>query len=113
MGAMGRPFRSLAAVVAGLAVLAMLPAPCPCPESAAAPARGHECCAPPTGVSASDHACCAGHAVEVGLVTPVPVTAPLPPALAIVRPGPVARLEAAPRPERVLAPSPPPSILRL
>jgi hypothetical protein len=113
MGAMGRPLRSLAAVVAGLALLAMRPAPCPCPGDASAPARGHECCAPPTGVSASDHACCAGRTVEADVATPTPVAAPLPLLLGPVRPEPVACLEPGPRPYRVLAPSPPPSILRL
>ena len=100
--------------MAVLALVAMLPAPCPCPAEAAAPARGHECCAPPTGVSASDHGCCAGHAVAADVLTPAPVAAPLPLAVAVVHRGPVARLEAAPRAgPPSLAPSPPPAILRL
>jgi hypothetical protein len=57
---MRRSLRRIAAVLAGLALVAALPAPCGCaPESASS--RGadeHACCAPPTGVRAVDHGCC-------------------------------------------------------
>lgn len=57
---MGRTLRTLAAVLAGLALVAVLPAPCGCaPErTASSQANGHECCAPPTGVSAAAGGCC-------------------------------------------------------
>ncbi len=51
--------RTLAAVLAGLALVAVLPAPCACPpETDASRAADHSCCAPPVGVSADDHGCC-------------------------------------------------------
>ncbi len=51
--------RTLAAVLAGLALVAVLPAPCACPpERDASRAADHSCCAPPVGVSADDHGCC-------------------------------------------------------
>ena len=57
---MRRTIRALAAVLAGLALVAALPAPCGCaPErSASKHADEHACCAPPAGVSAADRGCC-------------------------------------------------------
>jgi hypothetical protein len=76
---MGRVLRSSAALVAGLALVAMLPAPCPCPEEAAAPRSGHECCAPPAGVSASDHGCCdTGPGAAEGVTSATGGDAPVP-----------------------------------
>jgi hypothetical protein len=51
--------RTLAAVLACVALVAALPAPCACPpETDASRAADHSCCAPPVGVSADDHGCC-------------------------------------------------------
>ena len=60
MRVMRRTLRTLAAVLAGLALVAALPAPCGCaPErSASKHADEHACCAPPLGVRAADHSCC-------------------------------------------------------
>ena len=60
MKGMRRTLRTLAAVLAGLALVAALPAPCGCaPErSASKHADEHACCAPPAGVSAADRTCC-------------------------------------------------------
>ena len=114
MERMGRAPRSLAAVLAGLALVAMLPVPCPCPEGASAPPSEHACCAPPLGVSASDHGCCddLDHA-EADLLTPGPVPAPAPSAVAEVRVEPVARLAAVPGGSVVPSVSPPPPVLRI
>ena len=114
MEAMGPGLRSLAAVLAGLALVAALPAPCPCPEAATAPSSEHACCAPPAGVSASDHACCDGYgSIQADVVTPGPVAAALPAVLAAVRVEPVSRLDAAPHGSVVSFPSPPPTVLRI
>lgn len=111
---MGRVLRSLAAVVAAVALVAMLPAPCPCPEEAAAPARGHECCAPPAGVRSNDHGCCdEHHDGEADLLTPGSVPVPSLSEVAVVRVEPVARLDTASRGSTVLFPSPPPAVLRI
>jgi hypothetical protein len=110
---MGSGLRSLAAVVACLALVAMLPVPCPCPDEKAAPRTGHECCAPPAGVRSSDHGCCDEHAEAADLLVPAPNLAPAPGDVASARPQPVALLAVAPRGSIVLAPSPPPAILRL
>ena len=59
MFGMSRSLRMAAAVLAGLALVAVLPAPCACPpETDASRAADHSCCAPPVGVSADDHGCC-------------------------------------------------------
>jgi len=52
--------RTLAAVLAGLALVAALPAPCGCAPQSTAPGHAdeHACCAPPAGVSAADRSCC-------------------------------------------------------
>jgi hypothetical protein len=113
MVSMGRVFRSLATVLAVVAIAATLPAPCPCPANAAAPRGGHECCAPPIGVSSDDHGCCDEHADAADLLVPGPAAAPLPVDATVVLQDPLAPLEAAPRRPVVLAPSPPPAILRL
>jgi hypothetical protein len=113
MVSMGRVLRSLAAVLAAVALVATLPAPCPCPEEAAAPRGAHECCAPPTGVSASDHGCCDEHAEAADILVPGPAAVPLPLDVTVVLPDPLAPLEAAPRRSVVPALSPPPAILRL
>lgn len=113
MDAMGRVLRSAAAVLAGLALVAMLPAPCPCPEEAAAPRSAHACCAPRTGVSANEHGCCDDSGTgEADLQAPGPV--PLPsPGEAAVRRVELALFATAPRSPAFLAPSPPPLVLRI
>jgi hypothetical protein len=60
MGVMSRTLRTLAAVLAGLALVAALPAPCGCAaeRSASRHADEHACCAPPAGVSAAGRTCC-------------------------------------------------------
>jgi hypothetical protein len=114
METMGRVLRSLAAVLAGLALVAMLPVPCPCPEEASAPSSEHACCAPPTGVSASDHGCCdTRDRAEADLLTPGPASPPSPTEVAVVRVEPVARLEAVPRGSVVPSVTPPPTVLRI
>jgi hypothetical protein len=111
---MGRVLQSLAAVVATVALVAMLPAPCPCPEEAAAPRSGHECCAPPAGVRSNDHGCCDGHHDgEANLLTPGSVPVPSLSEVAVVRVERVARLDTASRGSIVLSPSPPPAVLRI
>ena len=74
MKGMGRTLRTLAAVLAGLALVAALPAPCGCaPErSASRHADEHACCAPPAGVSAADTGCC-DEAPAIADAAPSPV----------------------------------------
>ena len=109
----GRALRSFATVAAGLALLAMVPT-CPCPERTAPASHGHACCAPPTGVSATDHGCCDGHdRAHSDLLIPGPLPAAAPAAVAVVRAEPIVRLEAAPHGSVLSSPSPPPSILRI
>jgi hypothetical protein len=80
---MRRTLRTLAALLAGLALVAALPAPCGCAPERSAPGQtdAHACCTPPTGVSAADRACCdESPAVAVADATPPPVgpaTAPV------------------------------------
>jgi len=108
--------RTLAAVLAGLALVAALPAPCGCaPERTPAGHAGeHACCAPPTGVSAAARGCC-DEAPNLGpAIAPSPSAAtPASVAVAVVR----AELPSGPteltRPPIVPAASPPPTVLRI
>ena len=116
MKAMGRTLRTLAAVLAGLALVAALPAPCGCaPErSASARADEHACCAPPAGVSAADDGCCdESPELAEALVFPAPSAdaAPLP--VAALPAAVVSTRRAFARPAVPFAPSPPPTILRI
>ena len=113
MNPMRRLRRSHAAQLALVALAATLPAPCPCPETPAAPPSGHECCAPPAGVRAADHDCCDAHSVDVGLLTPGTPAVPSPSAAVLPATSAIAHPGAGVRRPVVLAPSPPPSILRL
>ena len=113
MVVMGRVLRRLAALSAVVALVSMLPAPCPCPEEGAAPPKAHECCAPPTGVSANEHACCDAQVEAADILVPSAGPAPTLVEATVLRLETVARLEALPRLPVVLAPSPPPAILRL
>jgi hypothetical protein len=110
---MGRVLRRLAALAAVVALVATLPAPCPCPEEGAAPPKGHECCAPPTGVSADDHGCCDTPAEAADILVPPAGPAPTLVEATVHRLETAARVEASPCLPAVLAPSPPPAILRL
>ena len=115
MKGMGRTIRTLAAVLAGLALVAALPAPCGCaPErSMSQHADEHACCVPPAGVSAADRGCCDESPVIADAApSPVgPATAPvLVAALRVEAPSALlvlARLAVSP------AFSPPPTVLRI
>jgi hypothetical protein len=111
---MTRGVRTLAAVVAGLALVAVLPAPCGCAPQRSSPAGGHGCCAPPTGVSASTRGCCdetpelaPAIVSSTGVATHAPVALAAPPAALPADPA------ERPRPSIVPAASPPPAILRI
>jgi hypothetical protein len=116
MKAMARIVRTLAAVLAGLALVAALPAPCGCaPErSASKHADEHACCTPPAGVSAADDGCCdEAPDLTEALLSPAPSADAAPRAVATL---PVAAYSvpcAFGRPAVPLAPSPPPTILRI
>jgi hypothetical protein len=114
---MTRAIRTLAAVLAGLALVAALPTPCACaPErSASGHADEHACCTPPAGVSAVDRGCCdESPAAVVADAAPSPVGAAMAP-----DPVAIARVE---DPSAPLVParlgvspafSPPPTVLRI
>jgi len=113
MQGMGRARRTFAAVVAGLALVAMVPT-CPCLERTAPATGEHACCAPPTGVSAADHGCCGGQGrTQSDLLTPGSLPAPAPAGVAVVRAEPVVRLDAHPHGSILSPPTPPPAILRI
>jgi hypothetical protein len=116
MEVMSRLLRTAAAVLAGLALVAALPAPCACPpEPADAGHAGeHACCAPPFGVSAADHGCCdetLGHAQAVpspAAADAVATSLAVQPSFAVPVPGPAVVRSAA------SAASPPiPLVLRI
>ncbi len=111
MLSVGRAVRSFAAVLAGLALLAMVPT-CPCPERTAPASGGHACCEPPTGMSAAGQGCCDARA-QTELLTPGPVPAPAPAAVAVLRLEPLVRLDPLPHGSVLTSPSPPPAILRI
>jgi hypothetical protein len=110
---MGRTCRSFAAVLAGLALVAMLPAPCPCPEEAAAPRSGHECCAPPVGVAAADGGCCNEAPASAEAVPSSEVAASAPVAVSGLSAATTAGPAEPPRPSIAPAASPPPTVLRI
>ena len=115
MKAMRRTLRTLAAVLAGLALVAALPAPCGCaPQSTApGPAGEHACCAPPAGVSAADRTCCdESPAVADAAPSPVgPATEPV--LVAALRVEAPSALLVPARPAVSPASSPPPTVLRI
>jgi hypothetical protein len=112
---MRRSLRTLAAVLAGLALVAALPA-CGCaPEgSASKQADDHSCCAPPAGVRAVDHGCCAETpATAQAVPSPVAPDALAPVAMArLIAPTPSAQ-RVLPRPAVTPADSPPLTVLRV
>jgi hypothetical protein len=107
--------RTLAAVLAGLALVAVLPAPCACPpETDASRAADHSCCAPPVGVSADDHGCCDEDAsVTEAVPSPAGADAAVP-SLAALRTAAVPATARVFGRSAVPAPSPPiPLVLRI
>jgi hypothetical protein len=115
MKGMGRRTRTLAAVLAGLALVAALPAPCGCaPErSASKHADEHACCAPPTGVRAVDHGCC-DETPAAAPAVPSPVgTATVPVMVAAHPVGAPSALLMLARPPVTPAFSLPPTVLRI
>jgi hypothetical protein len=116
MKTMGRTIRAIAAVLAGLALVAALPAPCGCaPErSTAEHADEHACCAPPLGVRAADDGCCDQTPdLAQALTSSAAPPAAAPVALATLPVAAPSALRAFTRPAVPLAPSPPPSVLRI
>jgi len=115
MRAMGRTIRTLAAVLAALALVAALPAPCGCaPErSASKHADEHACCVPPAGVSAADRTCCDESPVIADAApSPVgPATAPV--LVAALRVEAPSALLVPARPTVTPTFSPPPTVLRI
>ena len=108
--------RTLAAVLAGVALVAALPAPCGCaPErSASKHADEHACCAPPAGVSAADDGCCdESPELAAALVFPSASADAAPPALAALPVAVPSVLRTFARPAVPHASSPPPAILRI
>jgi hypothetical protein len=108
-----RRYSTVAAVLASLALVAALPAPCHCLPMPAAAAE-HTCCQPPSGYRVVEQGCCpaAGLTQECQLPAPPPAATP---ALAVVV---SLALPAVPAAERSLAspapaPSPPPTVRRL
>jgi len=114
MKGMERTIRTLAAVLAGLALVAALPAPCGCvPERSSKHTDEHACCAPPVGVSAADRTCCDESPVIADAApSPVgPATAPV--LVAALRVEAPSALLALARPAVTPAFSPPPTVLRI
>jgi hypothetical protein len=113
MEAMHR-LRTLAAVLACVALVAALPAPCGCAPQEPGHPDAHACCVPPTGVSEADQGCCdeAPAALEA---VPAPAGADPVVAVAAALPVPPAALgrPVATRSTAFLAPSPPPAVLRI
>jgi hypothetical protein len=115
MERMGRTLRTLAAVIAGLALVAALPAPCGCaPErSASRHADEHACCTPPAGLSAADRACC-DESPAVADAAPSPAgPATVPATMAALRVEAPSALLVLARPAVTPAFSPPLTVLRI
>jgi hypothetical protein len=115
MKAMGRTLRKLAATLAGLALVAALPAPCGCaPErSASKHAEEHACCAPPTGVSAAGRTCCDESPVVADAAPSLAGPTPAPVPVAALRVEAPSALRVLARPAVTPAFSPPPTVLRV
>ena len=110
---MGR-VRTLAAVLAGLALVAALPAPCGCAPQAPGHPDAHACCVPPTGVSAADRGCC-DETPATAEAVPAPagaqaVAAVAPALLGVLAP---CRCALRARPSGFAVSSPPPTVLRI
>jgi hypothetical protein len=116
MKVMRRTLRTLAAVLAGLALVAALPAPCGCaPELSASPHDGgHACCLPPVGVSAADDGCCdEAPGLAEALVYPAASAEAAPLAAATLPVAVPSMLRVHAHSAVPLAPSPPPTVLRI
>jgi hypothetical protein len=115
MSSMTRAIRTLAAVLAGLALAAALPAPCGCApgRTGPAPITGHECCAPPAGVRAADEGCCDETPVLAdALPSPAgPVGPPI--VIAVIRVEAPSTLRVLVRPSTLLTSSPPSTVRRI
>ena len=115
MVVMRRTLRTLAAVLAGLALVAALPAPCGCaPErSASKHADEHACCAPPLGVRAADAGCC-DETPDLAQALPCSAAPAAAPLTEVAQPVVVPSvLRALAQPGVPVAPSPPPTVLRI
>jgi hypothetical protein len=113
---MRRSLRTLAAVLAGLALVAALPVPCGCtPDSSRSKqADEHACCAPPTGVRVVDHGCCAEAPADAQAVpSPVGPGAVAPVATLVLAAAQPSEHRGVARPAFVRAFSPPPTVLRI
>ena len=110
---MGR-VRMLAAVLAGLALVAALPAPCGCAPQAPGHPDAHACCVPPTGVSAADRGCC-DETPATAEAVPAPAGADAVAVVAPARLGTLApsRCAVLSRPAGFAVASPPPTVLRI
>jgi hypothetical protein len=84
-----RRFTTVAAVLAGLALAAMMPVPCAClPEPAAS--GEHACCVPPLGYQMADTGCCPTlTAAPQDAAVLVPLQDVSLPAVGVVAPAPV------------------------
>lgn len=105
--------RQCAAVLAVLALMAALPAPCPCAPPPQTAGRGeHDCCAPTLSVRASANGCCAAPSIDA-----VPGNPPTPAVALAAPPMAVLLLEPPRLPSAWLpvacAPTPPPRVLRI
>jgi hypothetical protein len=115
MKAMRRTLRTLAAVLAGLALVASLPAPCGCAPQIRAPGHAdeHACCAPPAGVSAADRTCC-DESPAIADAAPSPAgPAAVPVMVAALRVEAPSALLVLARPAVTPAFSPSPTVLRI
>ena len=115
MEGMGRTLRTLAAVLAVVALVAALPAPCGCaPQRTASGNPEHTCCVPPTGVSAADQGCCdEAPDLAEALLSPAAPADAAPMALGTLHIAAPCALRAFARLAVPLAPSPPPTVLRI
>jgi hypothetical protein len=113
MHPMSRTLRTLAVLALVLALVASLPALCPCAARSGSGSGEHGCCSPPTGVRVSDHGCCGvtGEVVDQAGAPPVPEA--LAPALAVRVPGLAAFSAWLAAPQAALTCPSPPSILRV
>jgi hypothetical protein len=111
---MTRALRTFAAVLAGLALVAGLPAPCGCARERAASrhADEHACCAPPAGVSAADRGCC-DEAPGFADAVQAPASPAAPVAVAFLRVEASSALHRLAHRCVASAPSPPPTVLRV
>jgi hypothetical protein len=109
---MSRGVRTLAAALAALALVAALPA-CGCAAERTRHATGHECCAPPVGVSSAGRGCCDEAPAIAAVPQPAGPDAAAPSVVAVLGVEIPPALGALARPSDLPAPSPPPTVLRI